>query len=426
MKKIKIYLTNLAKENLIFRKIFRSALYVYRYVRYQIRNFGTKIDDNMIFFSSFNGKYYTDSPKAIYQYMKDNPEFKNYKFVWVFSKPENYEFLKENKNTIIISRYSKEYEKYLEKSKYWIINHRLADHIHPKKSQVYVQCWHGTPLKRLGCDIQKTDNALNTLKEVKKKYLLEAKKLNYMISPSKFTTEKLTSAFVLKQVNKQNCVIEEGYPRNDFLYNYANEDIKRIKEKLGIANINKKIILYAPTFRDNQHKSGIGYTYKTEVDFDKLQSELQDEYIILFRAHYFVSNSFDFEKYKGFIYNVSDLDDINELYVISDILITDYSSVFFDYANLKRPMIFYMYDFEQYKDEMRGFYINLDELPGEITKTEDTLIKAVKETENFVYDERYKKFNNKFNYLDDGQATKRTVEQIINKKVEEENTSKDE
>lgn len=415
-KQIKAYLTNLAKNNLIFRKFFRKAIYIYMYIRYQIRNFGTKIDKNMIFFSSFNGKYYTDSPKAIYLYIKDNPEFKNYKFVWVFSKPENYEFLKENKNTIIIPRYSKEYEKYLGKSKYWIINHRIADHIHPNKKQVYVQCWHGTPLKRLGCDIEKTDNVLNTLKEVRKKYLLEAKKLNYMISPSKFTTEKLTSAFVLKKVNKQNCVIEEGYPRNDFLYNYTNQDIQKIKEKLKINNINKKIILYAPTFRDNQHKSGLGYTYKTEVDFDILQKELQDEYIILFRAHYFVSNSFDFEKYKGFIYNVSDLDDINELYVVSDILITDYSSVFFDFANLKRPIIYYMYDFEKYKDEMRGFYIDINELPGEITKLEDELVKAIRKTKNFIYDQKYKNFNDKFNYLDDGQATKRTVEKIFKQK----------
>ncbi len=415
-KQIKAYLTNLAKNNLIFRKLFRKSIYIYRYIRYQIRNFGTKIDKNMIFFSSFNGKYYTDSPKAMYLYMKNCPEFENYKFVWVFSKPENYEFLKENKNTTIISRYYKEYEKYLGKSKYWIINHRIADHIHPNKKQVYVQCWHGTPLKRLGCDIEKTDNVLNTLKEVRKKYLLEAKKLNYMISPSKFTTEKLTSAFVLKKVNKQNCVIEEGYPRNDFLYNYTNQDIQKIKEKLKINNINKKIILYAPTFRDNQHKSGLGYTYKTEVDFDILQKELQDEYIILFRAHYFVSNSFDFEKYKGFIYNVSDLDDINELYVVSDILITDYSSVFFDFANLKRPIIYYMYDFEKYKDEMRGFYIDINELPGEITKLEDELVKAIRKTKNFIYDQKYKNFNDKFNYLDDGQATKRTVEKIFKQK----------
>ena len=412
MKKIKIALTNLAKNNIIFRKIFRGILYTYKNIRYKIRSFGNKIDNKMVFFSSFNGKYYTDSPKAIYLYMKNNPEFKNYKFIWAFKEPENYKEL-EDENTILVKQNTKKYEEYLAKSKYWIINYRIYDYIYPKKEQVYVQCWHGTPLKRLGCDLQKTENALNTLNEVKKKWHREAQKVDFVISPSKFTTEKLSSALDLKSVNKEDCMIEQGYPRNDFLYNYTEDDVKRIKEKIGIDKINKKIILYAPTWRDNQHQAGVGYTYKTEVDFDKLQKELQDEYIILFRAHYFVSNSFDFEKYKGFIYNVSDIDDVNEIYIVSDILITDYSSVFFDYANLKRPMIFYMYDFEEYKDEMRGFYIDTNELPGEITKTEDELIKAIKNIQNFEYTEKYRNFNDKFNYLDDGQATKRTVEKIL-------------
>ena len=411
-KKSKAILTNLAKKNLFFRKVFRGVLNTYKYIRYEFRGIGRKIDENMVFFSSFNGKYYTDSPKSIYLYMKSNPEFKNYKFVWAFSEPENHKDL-ECKNTIIVKQGSKSYEKYLSMAKYWVTNHRVYDYIYPKKSQIYVQCWHGTPLKRLGFDLQKTDNALNTLKEMQHKYLIEAKKLNYMVSPSKFTSEKLRSAFNLKKVHKENNIIEQGYPRNDFLYNHTEENVKRIKQRLGIDGINKKIILYAPTWRDNQHQAGVGYTYKTEVDFDKLQKELQNEYIILFRAHYFVSNSFDFEKYKGFIYNVSDLDDVNETYVVSDILITDYSSVFFDYANLKRPMLFYMYDFEEYKDEMRGFYIDLDELPGEITKTEDELINAIRHTKTFEYNEKYKKFNDKFNYLDDGQAAKRTVEKFI-------------
>lgn len=412
-KKIKTILTNYAKKYLIFRKFFRTTIYIYRYTRFKLRGLFTKIDNKMIIFYCFNGKSFTDSPKAIYLYMKNAPEFKEYKFVWSFKEPEKYKFLEENENTIVIKHGSKKFEQYLAKAKYWITNNRAYDHLYPKKQQIYVQCWHGTPLKRLGCDIQKTDNALNTLKELKNKWHKEAKKVTYVISPSKFTSEKLCSALDLKKVKKENCIIEQGYPRNDFLYNYTDEDVKKIKEKIGIDNINKKIILYAPTFRDNQHQSGVGYTYKTEVDFDKLQKELQDEYVILFRAHYFVANSFDFEKYKGFIYNVSDIDDVNETYIVSDILITDYSSVFFDYANLKRPMLFYMYDFEQYKDEMRGFYIDLNELPGEITKTENELIQAIKNTKNFEYNEKYKQFNEKFNYLDDGQASKRTVKQIM-------------
>lgn len=413
MKKIKIILISIAKKNLIFRKISREILYLYRYIRYKIRGIGQKVDEHTILFSTFNGKAYSDSPRAIYDYMKDDSK---YKFIWAFKEPEKYRYLEDNKNTKVIKQGTKEYEQYLSKSKYWIFNYRAADHQYPKKNQVFLQCWHGTPLKRLGYDLDNPDNALNTKKEIRYKYKTDAKKFKYLLSPSKFATEKFISAWNLKEVKKENCVIEEGYPRNDFLINYTEEDIREIKEKLGINKISKKIILYAPTWRDNQHTSGVGYTYKTEVDFDLLQKELGQDYIILFRAHYLVANEFDFKKYEGFIYDVSKTDDINELYVVSDILITDYSSVFFDYANLKRPIIYYMYDLDKYKDNMRGFYIDLNELPGSIIQTEENLIKEIKSvSDNFKYDNKYKKFNDKYNYLDDGNASKRVVERVIQK-----------
>ena len=209
-------------------------------------------------------------------------------------------------------------------------------------------------------------------------------------------------------------MLEEGYPRNDFLINFNEEDVARIKKALNIENETRKILLYAPTYRDNQHTVGLGYTYKTEVDFDKLQKELSKEYIILFRAHWLVAQDFDFEKYNDFVIDVSNYDDINELYVISDMLITDYSSVFFDYANLKRPIIFYMYDLEAYRDDIRGFYLDINELPGNILEKEEELVEEIKIlSTDFRYDEKYKKFNDKFNYLDNGQASKRVIEKIF-------------
>ncbi len=416
MKKLKKILMNIAKKNLMFRKLFRGLLYGYRYTRYKYRGIGIKVDDKTILFSTFNGKSYADSPKAIYLYLLSNEKYNDYKFIWTFKEPEEHDFLTQNERTTIVKQGTKEYEKSLAKSKYWIFNYRVADHQHPKKNQVYVQCWHGTPLKRLGYDLENSDNVLNTKREIRFKYRTDAKKFKYILSPSKFATEKFISAWNLKEFNKESCVIEEGYPRNDFLHNYTDQDVQNIKQNLGIDNLNKKIILYAPTWRDNQHESGVGYTYKTEVDFEKLQKELEKDYIILFRAHYLVANEFDFEKYKGFIYDVSKVDDINELYIISDILITDYSSVFFDYANLKRPIIFYMYDLEAYKDDIRGFYIDLKELPGVITKTEDELIKELyKIDKDFKYDKKYEEFNKKYNYLDDGNASNRVVERCISK-----------
>ena len=188
-----------------------------------------------------------------------------------------------------------------------------------------------------------------------------------------------------------------------------------VKQTLGIhADDRRKIILYAPTWRDNQHDSSLGYTYQLNIDFDRWAKKFAKDYIILFRTHYFVANSFDFGKYADFVFDVSNFNDINQLYIVSDLLITDYSSVFFDYANLKRPILFYMYDLLEYQGKLRDFYFDLKELPGNIYKNENDLLAAI-EGLDFArcFDARYQAFNNKFNYLDDGQATRRVVDALL-------------
>ena len=399
------------KKHVYIRKIARKLNFYIKKMKYRIITRNTNIDENLIIFASFGGKSYCDSPKAIYNYLINDGKYNNYKFIWAFKDMQKHQFLEENRNTKVMDIKSKEFFKTLGKAKYWIFNYKIQDYIFPRENQVFVQCWHGTPLKRLGCDLEHFNNAMNSISEIRHRYHLEASKFSYFISPSKFATEKFISTWDLEKINKTDIIIEEGYPRNDFLSNYTDKDVHNIKRKLGIENINKKIILYAPTWRDNQHTKNVGYTYNLEVDFDDLRDRLGDDYIVLFRAHYFVANAFDFDKYSGFVYNVSHYDDINDLYVISDLLITDYSSVFFDYAILKRPMIFYMYDLDFYKEETRGFYISLDELPGNIVTKQEDLINEIRK--EFIYDDRYKKFNEKFNSLEDGHASLRVIEKCF-------------
>ncbi len=418
MNKLKILAMNISKKNKIFRKIARKSMYTLKRTKYVLTGMNKEIDDKTIVFSCFNGKSYTCSPKAIYEYMLSDEKYKDYKYIWFFSpeKINDYKFLEKNRNTKVVSKNSKAYINYLQTSKYWFFNYKIADFIKPKKEQVFTQCWHGTPLKRLGYDLVHYDNQLNTTKEMKKRYKMETEKFSYFISPSKYASGVFRSGWNMKELGKENIIIEKGYPRNDFLFKYTEKDVSNIKQRIIGEDIkNKKIILYAPTYRANQHESGVGYVYKEEVDFSKMREKLGDEFIILFRPHYFIANVFDFEKYKGFVYDVSKVDDINDLYVISDILITDYSSVFFDYANLKRPIIFYMYDLEYYRDKSNGFYFDVEkELPGKIIRTDDDLInEIIRISKEFTYDEKYKKFNEKFNYLDDGEASKRVVEEII-------------
>lgn len=408
-KKVKAFLFSYAKGHPRFRRWLRRTLFIKRRNRYRRRQRGEHANAKQIIFSSFAGRSYSDSPKALYEYMLANPAFQDYTFVWAFRRPEDFAFLAQQPRTSLVRAAGKAYETQLMHSKFWLMNYRVADHIFPEKSQVYVQLWHGTPLKRLGYDIETGDNAMNSKEEIQDKYRLDAEKFKYLLAPSPFAAKQFASAWNLHQTNRAGCIIIDGYPRNDILTNYTEEQLLMMKAQLGLLGVRKKIILYAPTWRDNQHTSGVGYTYTVSVDFDRLRKELEGEYIILFRAHYLVANGFDFERYAGFVYDVSGYDDINHLYLVSDLLVTDYSSVFFDYTILNKPVIFYMYDLEAYAGEIRGFYLKLTDLPGPVVQREQELLAAICAADHFVPDEAYKAFRRKFNTLDDGRASERVA-----------------
>lgn len=411
MSKIKNLIFDIAKKNKAFRVAGRAARDAVYRAKMTLDEPFARIDDRLVYFQTFSGRGFSDSPKALYEYMLKAPEYEGYRFVWSFKEPEKYRDLLENGRTGIVKFRSRADNKALRKAKYWISNYRMLDYQYPRKGQIYVQCWHGTPLKRLGYDIQASDNAMNSIEEIREKYRTDAKKFRWLLSPSPFATEKFVTAWNLKETGQEYKLLEAGYPRNDRLTKATAAETAELKEKMGIAG--KKVILYAPTWRDNQHVSGKGYTYKTEVDFDRLREELEDEYVILFRAHYLVANSFDFARYEGFVKDASSYPDINDLYIASDILVTDYSSVFFDCAILERPVVFYMYDLDEYANELRGFYLSLEELPGPVVRDEDALVKEIRAADGRKADEAYKNFVRRFDPYEDGNSSRRVLERII-------------
>ena len=141
------------------------------------------MDDKVIFFEAFGGRNYTCSPKAIYEKMLEMKELEDFKFVWAFVDPSKHEVLNDNRLTIVKTN-SKEYYKYFSIAKQWIVNTIIDEGIIKKKNQVYVQCWHGTPLKKLRYDIEVNGAVLNTVEEIRKRNDRDAKKFDYFISPS--------------------------------------------------------------------------------------------------------------------------------------------------------------------------------------------------------------------------------------------------
>lgn len=378
-------------------------------IRYRIQAGKSRMGEKTVLFETFMGRQYGDNPRAIYEAMLRDPRFSDFEYIWVLTDPDKKDNFPQLEGVERTSRLDHDYYSKVARAKYIITNSNLDYGITKAPGQLFLQTWHGTPLKKLRCDIEaEHGNAINSIAEIKSKNDLDAVRYDYFVSPSAFATERFLSAFDLKRLGRDHIMIETGYPRNDILYNYDEGYAEKIREEIGIPE-GKKVILFAPTFRDNSY-DGQDYGYDLHLDMDRLKKELGDEYVILFRVHYFVANNFDFSKYEGFIYNVTSYDDISMLYVISDMLITDYSSVFFDYANLKRPMIFYMYDKEEYAGDIRGFYISLDELPGPIVTEEDRLLDEIKGYDPEAYSEKYEAFNKKYNPLDDGHASERVID----------------
>ena len=394
------------------KNFLRWLMLIFKRILYFIAKKTTKINARRIVFESFQGRSFSCNPKGIYHAMLRDENYRDFEYIWVFRDVEKGKKLVDNRAVKIVRFESFSYYKALAGAKYWVFNSNTRSFLKPRREQVFVQTWHGTPLKKIGCDVVKEGNAVTKVSEIPKIYNREAEKISYMISPSAYCTEKLISAFRLREHQKEDIVLEVGYPRNDSLFQYTEDTIKHIRQKLGIPS-GKKVMLYAPTFRDNRHSTVGGFLADTKMDFGKMKENFGRDYVLLFRAHYFIAQQMNIEQYRGFVLDVSGVDDVNELYLISDLLITDYSSVFFDYANLRRPMFFYIYDYKEYKESVRDLYFDMKELPGPVVTSQEQLTDAIKRYDAAKWKERYERFHEKYNYLDDGNSGKRAVEKMI-------------
>jgi CDP-glycerol glycerophosphotransferase len=240
----------------------------------------------------------------------------------------------------------------------------------------------------------------------------ESQKWDMLISPNPYSSGIFRRAF---QFDK--TLVETGYPRNDVLTNgNTPATIAALKRKFGLPS-HKKVILYAPTWRDDQYYATGRYSFDLQLDITHCYQQLGEEYIIILRTHYLISRQLDVGQFDGFVFDFSNKGDIQELYLVADVLVTDYSSTYFDYAVLNRPMLFFAYDLPQYEKQIRSFYVEYEQdVPGPIVTTTAQLIEQIQHLKVEEWDATRKAFRNRYCNWDDGQAAARCVAELLNPK----------
>lgn len=352
----------------------------------------------MIMFEAYWGRSYSCNPKAMYEYINDN--YPDYKCIWSLNNP--YENIKGK--GIKVRRNSWRYYYYLARSKYFVNNANWSNDYIKRDTSVEIQTLHGTFLKTMGLDVADEVNTKEQLEGFRKRH----GRWDYLISPSSFMT---TTAKRVFEFNKE--MLEFGFPRNDLLVNadQHKDYADKLKDELNIPK-DKKVILYAPTYRN---KSGFNF----ELDIKEMKEKLSDDYVLLVRLHYFVAKDLDLDGVEDFVINVCNYPDVQELLLLTDVLITDYSSIMFDYANLNRPMLFFTYDLEYYRDVLRGMYLDFEnEAPGKLCKKTDELIDSLNNLDAYQleYVDKLEQFRLAYNEFETGEASKKAFEKIFGEK----------
>ena len=357
----------------------------------------TRTLENAVLFETHRGSMVGCNPLDIFwELQKEHPEIKCY---WAVGKG-----VEAPAGSVAVRFGSGAYLKALATSKYLVNNTNFPWYFRKVPGQVYLQTWHGTPLKRLARDIATnylTKSYLDTMDR-------EASFWDYLITPNEFCTHILPNAF-----GYSGQVIESGYPRNDRLTTATAKDRQRIRESIGVADPSTILVMYAPTWRDFKRTA----TGKWDtVNFMDPNIKLPDGFQMMFRGH---SNTIDAHSAKvaGNAIDVTTYPDVTDLYIAADVLVTDFSSVMFDYTVTGKPIMFLAPDLERYRAE-RGFYFDFEaEAPGPILNSDTEVLSSLLKLDAIAnqYLDKYRAWQKKFNDLEDGKASKRVVERVWGK-----------
>lgn len=371
-----------------------------------------RIRKNTVMFSSFFGQY-NDNPKYISEKLHQlRPDLE---IVWVHSLKGRDSF---PSYVRAVNFGSIKYLFYLYTAKVVVDNHtglrsggchksqRLLNlyfriRSRKKKGQLTISTWHGTPLKRIALDEPGGENI---------NFYFNC---DLLLSGCEYTTKCLKSAF------RNSLYIEEtGTPRNDILFG-KELDVQKLKQKLGLP-LDKKIVLYAPTFRRDLNLSGVRQITE-DFNYSELLGTLSNkfggEWRFAYRVHNLVLQQIDVDKLNQNqvmpIVNANQHDDMAEYLKCIDVLITDYSGSLFDIALTEKPCLLYTPDFTHYKNSERGFYMDFDELPFPFACSYPELIKKIDEFDSNDYEIKRKKFLKNIGNKEGGNAATKVANKIV-------------
>lgn len=385
-----------------FKKNPQLVKIVWNIARYIMTLWGycVPIQKKTMIFCSFGGRKFDDSPKAIFEEVCNRHEFDDWRLIWAFVEPDKHNIPRGEKVKVDTPAFFKS----LLYSKVWVSNSGMDRGIELKRKNIIrVETWHGTPLKKIGGEENQ-----NSLGGNPNNYHGKLDADTIRCAQSEYDRD------IFARINhaKKSSILLCDLPRNDGLLRFSQRDVSIIKEEIGIDE-NKKVILYAPTYREYLVDKNNETFIAPPINLGKWKKELGGDYVLLVRAHYAVTSALHIKE-SSFVKDVSSYPFINDLYVISDILLSDYSSSYIDYSILDRPMLCFAYDLEEY-EEKRGLYIDLKkELPCDVDFDEDSLLHHIKTLDYITGSERTKAFHHKYAPYA-GNASKVVVDEILSK-----------
>lgn len=321
------------------------------------------VDRHAILFQSFGGRNFDDSPRAIYDEICRRPAFDSFRLIWAFTDPAAHDLPRGKAIRIDTPRFFFT----LLRCGIWVGNSEVDRGIGLSgKRHIWVETWHGTPLKKIGGE--ENENSMRPFRE--KKTPPDCHTIR--CAQSQYDREIFARIFHAAKDSFLLCDL----PRNDVLLRYTEEDRRRIRAALNIPK-GKRVLLYMPTYREYAQNEN-GETYLAPpITPKKWEKALGDRYVFLLRAHYAVTAEMQLPN-DGCWRDVSDYPVLSELYAVADVLLSDYSSAYVDFSILEKPMLCFAYDEEEYTAR-RGLYLPLrGTLPCPIHRTEDGVLHELK------------------------------------------------